>query len=163
MHTDEVLHNAQTLGTRLDLPFSAARPFSFLPQAGDVATAAPRYPPTRWLRPLWKRRSRRGATAGNPGRSRERSPRSRSTIRPWSQGDRLGSYEILKEDTSGAEKRFTVRLALAKPERVQEVQYYVLGRGPVMVFRDEDYMRNINMEDGPKLNKPGNSKAVRRR
>ena len=70
---------------------------------------------------------------------------------PWSQGDRLGSYEILKEDTSGAEKKFTVRLSLTKPDRVEEVQYYVMGQGPVMVFRDQDYERNINMEDGPKL------------
>ena len=29
--------------------------------------------------------------------------------------------------------------------------YYVIGRGPVQVFRDEDYIRNINMENGPKL------------
>ena len=50
-----------------------------------------------------------------------------------------------------AERRFSVRLSLAKPERVQEVQYYVLGRDPVMVFRDEDYIRNINMDNGPKL------------
>ena len=74
---------------------------------------------------------------------------------PWSLGDRLASYEILGEETSAAEKQFTVRLSLAKPERVQEVQYYVIGRGPVMVFRDEDYLRNINMEDGPKLNGAG--------
>jgi hypothetical protein len=80
---------------------------------------------------------------------------------PWSQGERLGSYEILQEDTSAAEKRFTVRLSLTKPESVREVKYYVLGRDPVMVFREEDYLRNINMEDGPKLTKPGNQKTLR--
>jgi hypothetical protein len=74
---------------------------------------------------------------------------------PWSKGDRLASYEILGEETGAVEKRFDVRLTLAKPERVQEVKYYVVGRGPVMVFRDEDYQRNINMEDGPKLDKAG--------
>ena len=31
------------------------------------------------------------------------------------------------------------------------MKYYVIGQGPVMVFRDEDYQRNINMEDGPTL------------
>ena len=82
---------------------------------------------------------------------------------PWSQGDRLASYEILEEDTSGTEKKFTVRLSLAKPERVEEVQYYVIGHGPVMVFRDEDYLRNINMEDGPTLKKPAGQKTFNRR
>ncbi len=55
--------------------------------------------------------------------------------------------------------RFSVRLSFAKPERVEEVQYYVLGRDPVMVFRDEDYMRNINMVNGPPLTKPASSGA----
>jgi hypothetical protein len=81
---------------------------------------------------------------------------------PWAQGAKLDSFEILQAESSGAEKKFAVRLALAKPAGVQEVQYYVLGRGPVMVFRDEDYMRNINMEDGPKLSKPGSQPRGRK-
>lgn len=73
---------------------------------------------------------------------------------PWSQGQRLASYEILKEEqdagaSASAEKRFTVRLSLAEPNRTEEVRYHVLGVDPVMVFRDEDYLRNINMENGP--------------
>lgn len=77
---------------------------------------------------------------------------------PWAQGDRLASYEILGEEAGAAavEKQFNVRLVLAKPERTEEVTYHVIGQGPVMVFRDEDYRRNINMEDGPKLTRPGN-------
>ncbi len=81
---------------------------------------------------------------------------------PWSLGDRLSSYEIVGETKSAAEMRFTVRLSLAKPERVQEVQYYVLGRDPVMVFRDEDYQRNINMVNGPSVTKPAKSGKRRR-
>lgn len=73
---------------------------------------------------------------------------------PWGLGDRLASYEIVGADQSAAEMRFSVRLNLARPERVQEAQYYVLGRDPVMVFRDEDYVRNINMADGPRLGAP---------
>jgi hypothetical protein len=74
---------------------------------------------------------------------------------PWARGDRLASYEILGEEAgaAAAEKQFNVRLVLAKPDRTEEVTYHVLGSGPVMVFRDEDYRRNINMEDGPKLEK----------
>ena len=82
---------------------------------------------------------------------------------PWSLGERLSSYEILREDKSAAEMRFSVRLSLTKPERDQEVQYYVLGRDPVMVFRDEDYIRNINMVNGPPLTKPANLRGKRRR
>jgi hypothetical protein len=75
---------------------------------------------------------------------------------PWSQGASLASYEILGEEAgAGVEKLFTVRLSLKKPERTEEVQYHVLGVGPVMVFRDQDYLRNINMENGPRLIKPG--------
>ncbi len=69
---------------------------------------------------------------------------------PWSQGARLRSYEILRNDTTTAERRFNVRLSTTNPDRVQEVQYYVMGQSPLLVFRDEDYLRNINMEDGPK-------------
>lgn len=72
---------------------------------------------------------------------------------PWAQGQRLESFEILREEAeaegAAAEKRFTVRLSLTKPDRAEEVQYHVLGVGPLMVFRDEDYHRNINMLNGP--------------
>ena len=93
---------------------------------------------------------------GKPGTVAGTDPPVQVLDTPWAQGDRLASYEILGEETGTAEKRFAVRLTLAKPERVQDVQYYVIGHGPVMVFREEDYLRNINMEDGPKLAKPGN-------
>jgi len=81
---------------------------------------------------------------------------------PWAQGAKLESFEITQAESIGAAKRFAVRLALTKPAGVQEVQYYVLGGGPVMVFRDEDYMRNTNMEDGPKLSKPGSQPRRRK-
>lgn len=69
---------------------------------------------------------------------------------PWSRGQQLASYEILgEEEGAAAEKRFNVRLSLAKSGRTEEVQYHVLGNGPLMVFRDQDYLRNINMENRP--------------
>ncbi len=81
----------------------------------------------------------------------------------WSLGDRLASYEILGEEKNGAEMKFNVRLTLAQPAGVQEVKYYVLGRDPVMIFRDEDYARNINMDNGPSLNGGGNARKRRSR
>ncbi|QDV36220.1 hypothetical protein [Tautonia plasticadhaerens] len=76
---------------------------------------------------------------------------------PWSQGQRLASFEIIEESEAEgavAEKRFTVRLSLAQPDRAEEVQYHVLGTDPLMVFRDEDYQRNINMVNGPSTTAP---------
>ena len=91
---------------------------------------------------------------GKPGHVPGVEPPTEVHDTPWSLGDRLSSYEIVGEHKSAAEMKFSVRLSLAKPDRVQEVEYYVLGRDPVMVFRDEDYTRNINMDNGPKLTKP---------
>jgi hypothetical protein len=92
---------------------------------------------------------------GKPGTVAGTDPPVQVLDTPWGLGDRLASYEILGEETGTAEKQFAVRLTLSKPEKVQEVKYYVIGQGPVMVFRDEDYQRNVNMEDGPKMNKGG--------
>jgi hypothetical protein len=92
---------------------------------------------------------------GKPGTVAGMDPPVQVLDTPWGQGERLASYEILGEETGTAEKRFDVRLTLSRPERVQEVKYYVIGRGPVMVFREEDYQRNINMENGPKLDRTG--------
>jgi hypothetical protein len=94
--------------------------------------------------------------AGKPGTLPGTEPPVVVLDTPWSQGASLASYEILGEEAgAGVEKLFTVRLSLKKPERTEEVQYHVLGVGPVMVFRDQDYLRNINMENGPRLIKPG--------
>ena len=83
---------------------------------------------------------------------------------PWASGKSLASFEILREEESaGIEKRFAVRLSFSKPERVEEVRYHVLGAGPVMVFRDEDYERNINMIDGPPPTKSKNVSRVKTR
>jgi hypothetical protein len=92
---------------------------------------------------------------GKPGALAGTDPPVQVLDTPWGLGDRLKSYEILGEEAGTAERHFSVRLVLSKPEKVQEVKYYVIGQGPVMVFRDEDYQRNVNMEDGPKLNKAG--------
>lgn len=101
---------------------------------------------------------------GKPGTLAGMDPPVQVLDTPWAQGDRLASYEILGEEpgATAVEKQFNVRLVLSKPDRTQEVTYHVIGQGPVMVFRDEDYKRNINMEDGPKLEKPGAGRGRRR-
>ncbi|APW63740.1 hypothetical protein BSF38_05316 [Paludisphaera borealis] len=100
---------------------------------------------------------------GKPGKLAGTDPPVEVHDTPWSQGELLGAYEILKKEEAGAtEKKFSVRLTLAKPERTEDVQYHVLGLSPVMVFRDQDYQRNINMEDGPKTSKSGGASQRRK-
>jgi hypothetical protein len=102
----------------------------------------------------WKRGEKPGELPGTE-------PKVIAHDTPWAQGQRLASYEILGEGEDGraaAEQQFNVRLSLAGPDRTEEVRYHVLGTGPLMVFREEDYQRNINMENGPsvtKSRKPG--------
>ena len=67
---------------------------------------------------------------GKPGAVAGTDPPVQVLDTPWGMGDRLASYEILGEETGTAEKQFAVRLVLSKPEKTQEVKYYVIGQGP---------------------------------
>jgi len=98
---------------------------------------------------------------GKPGALPATDPKVEVHDTPWSRGDLLESYEILSEDAGAGEKRFAVRLSLGQPKQSEEVQYHVLGLDPVMVFRDEDYLRNINMENGPSTIKAGRRRGGR--
>lgn len=70
----------------------------------------------------------------------------------WQAGQALDGYEILSEEPGEgeAEKRYAVLLKLKKPQGEKRVQYVILGRGPIWVFRDEDYVRTSNMGDNPR-------------
>jgi hypothetical protein len=101
---------------------------------------------------------------GKPGVLPGTEPRVEVHDTPWASGQSLTSFEILREEPGTVDKRFAVRLSLAKPDRVLEVEYHVLGVAPVMVFRDEDYERNINMVDGPSITQPKtNTRTPQRR
>jgi hypothetical protein len=151
------------------LPLGAARlgilsvSASFLLAAGGCSHGGAELPTTDVARTALEGALNSWRDGGKPGTLQGMEPAVQVNDTPWSQGDRLGSYEILKEDTNGAEKKFTVRLTLTKPDRVEDVQYYVMGKGPVMVFRDQDYQRNINMEDGPSLSKSAGKKSLKKR
>jgi hypothetical protein len=100
---------------------------------------------------------------GSPGAVPGTDPTVNLIDTAWGRGDRLSSYEILGENIKATEMQFTVKLTLTKPDRVKEVQYYVAGRNPIFVFRDEDYMRNINMDGPPPNQKPAKSNRNQRR
>jgi hypothetical protein len=70
----------------------------------------------------------------------------------WQARQVLESYEILEEQpgSGDAEKRYAVRLKFKKPLGEKRVQYIIIGREPIWVFRDEDYARTSDMADNPR-------------
>ena len=80
--------------------------------------------------------------------------RTTTTIRPvmfveqqQPPGQRLRRFEILGE-SPGYEgyRRFVVRLSLEEPEDSIVVSYYVFGRGPIWVYRAEDFEMIMHMD-----------------
>jgi hypothetical protein len=57
----------------------------------------------------------------------------------WESGQRLQSFEILKEEkTTAGDGKLTVRLTLESSPTAQEVRYVVRGVDPLWVYREED-------------------------
>lgn len=58
----------------------------------------------------------------------------------WKRGEKLKSYQIIGEvDSPDGLRWFSVRLQLASAEGSQEVQYLVMGKTALKIFRKEDY------------------------
>ncbi len=88
-------------------------------------------------------------TASHTVRSKRRR-RSRSPTRPGKAGQQVESFEIGDEEDEGdGTKQFAVTLKMKKPPGDQSVRYFVHGRDPVWVYREEDYKRMLNMDNNP--------------
>ncbi len=74
----------------------------------------------------------------------------------WKAGDVLESYSIVNEKQGEGNKTFGVKLTLKKPPGSKDVEYMVLGKDPVRIYRDEDFTRMLNMD-----NNPGGSRSRR--
>jgi hypothetical protein len=59
----------------------------------------------------------------------------------WQNGKKLESYEILEEETSDGPKIFVVKMKLDEDKEEKEIKYYVVGKSPLLVFREEDYKK----------------------
>lgn len=70
----------------------------------------------------------------------------------WNAGQTLESYRILDEEIAGAEteKRYAVVLKLKKSDGEKRVEYIAVGRSPMWIFRDEDYVKQVSMGEEPK-------------
>ena len=90
----------------------------------------------------WQKGDRPGMIAGTD-------PPVQAVDNEWTNGRKLATFEILREQPSEADKRFVVKLKYKAPEVTAEVIYVVLGASPIAVFREEDYARTLNMDNNP--------------
>ncbi len=65
----------------------------------------------------------------------------------WEANQALESYQILEENPSSTEteKRYGVVLKMKKPPAEKKLEYVVVGRSPMWIFRDEDYVKQGSM------------------
>lgn len=61
-------------------------------------------------------------------------------------GQRLRDFAVLGESEMDGCRRFRVRLSLADPDESFLVDYYVFGRGPIWVYRAEDFDMIMHMD-----------------
>jgi hypothetical protein len=84
-----------------------------------------------------------------PGNIAGTDPPVQAVDNDWTNGRKLADFEVLGEQPSGSDKRFTVRLTYRAPAAKAEAVYVVLGVSPIAVFREEDYERTLNMDNNP--------------
>ncbi|WP_165223514.1 hypothetical protein [Aquisphaera insulae] len=70
----------------------------------------------------------------------------------WESGLELESYQILEEapSPSETEKRYGVVLKMKKPPAEKRLEYVAVGRSPMWIFRDEDYVKQGGMGEEPR-------------
>ena len=69
----------------------------------------------------------------------------------WEAGQSLESYQILEETPtqSPTEKRYKAVLKMKQPPAEKRVEYIAVGRSPMWIFRDEDYVKQGSMGEVP--------------
>jgi hypothetical protein len=63
----------------------------------------------------------------------------------WRAGQKLVSYEILEEEANEGPRVFSVRLNVVRARQPMVVRYYVVGRDPMLVYREDDYKAPAGM------------------
>jgi hypothetical protein len=68
----------------------------------------------------------------------------------WQGGQQIESFTIGDEqDVGDGTKQFAVKLVTKPKGSELAVKFVVHGRDPVYVFREEDYVRTLNMDNNP--------------
>lgn len=60
----------------------------------------------------------------------------------WQKKKKLESYEILGEEKSDGPKIFLVKMKLDEDKEDKEVKYYIFGKDPLHIWREQDYKAN---------------------
>jgi hypothetical protein len=64
----------------------------------------------------------------------------------WAKGELLQSYEILQEEPqTGVPRVFSVKLTMKAPAASKTVKYFVVGKEPLWVYREDDYQLPAGM------------------
>jgi hypothetical protein len=63
----------------------------------------------------------------------------------WQAGQKLGGYEIVKEESEAGHTFFSVKLKLKSQPREQVVRYVVVGKDPLWVYTEEEFNRKGGM------------------
>jgi hypothetical protein len=66
----------------------------------------------------------------------------------WRAGEALTDYSVGDESTGQGTKTFSSRLTL-KGQPPKDVSYMVLGVDPILIYRDADFTRAMNMDNNP--------------
>lgn len=82
---------------------------------------------------------------GPAGKIDTASPSIQAVDFQWQAGHKLSSYEILGEEPSDGPKVFSVRLRMQKPASEKVVRYFVVGKKPLWVYREDDYKKLSGM------------------
>jgi hypothetical protein len=89
-------------------------------------------------------------SGGSPGTIAGSDPPVEVVDSTWQAGTKLTSFEVLREEGGQADHRFVVRLDHPTAPHEVEVPYRVIGKGPTWVYREDDYVRVMNMDNGPR-------------
>jgi len=106
-------------------------------------------PPAAVARTALERSLMTWKDGGSPGPIAGAEPPVQAIDSEWQNGRKLASFEILGEEGGAGDRRFTVRLVGRDPAGEKEARYVVLGQGPVLVYREEDYRKMLDMDNNP--------------
>lgn len=73
----------------------------------------------------------------------------------WAAKEELASFTLGATESGEGNRIVPAKLTMKNPPAEVDTRYYVVGGGPIFVYRDEDYQHMINMENGPPPTPPG--------
>lgn len=63
----------------------------------------------------------------------------------WQKGGKLNEYEIVSQEPNDGPPLFTVKLTIEGVIQPTVVRYYVVGKDPLWVYREDDFNRSGGM------------------